>query len=123
VRKSIVFKMGRTTGPTMGIYHVCRPVVQVYKSLRQPVRSIEDVFIPCPGVERFAKKGDSGALVYDGQGAGRWMVWGGLITQAPVEVDVERVVWATPMKAILGDVEAKLALRHGHSGFQVTLLP
>jgi len=108
----------------MGISHGCRPVVQMIKSSQQqPVRSIEDVFIPCPGVERFAKTGDSGALVYDARGAGQWMIWGGLIQQAPAQVDAERVVWATPIKAILGDIEAKLALRLGHGAFQVTLLP
>ncbi len=56
-RNSVVFKMGRTTGPTMGMAHCCRSVVQVWKPYRQPVRSRETVFLPIPGdetIRRFA---------------------------------------------------------------------
>lgn len=106
----------------MGIHHGCRAVVQVYNSLAQPVRSIEDTIIPCPGIDRFAKPGDSGALLYDAQGTGQFMVWGGLSLQGPTAVAVERVVFATPMQAILDGIEAKLALWLGHNNFRITLL-
>lgn len=106
----------------MGILHGCRAVVQMYQSLPQPVRSIEDAIIPCFDVPFFALPGDSAALVYDAQGKGKSMVWGGLIQEDPAGVAVDKVVYVTPMEAILESVGAKLAAWFRDDNLQITLL-
>ena len=117
--RGVVFKVGRTTGPTMGVVSGCRAVIQTYQSKLWPVRSIEDTIISCSGTKYFAVKGDSGAPVYDAHGNGQFMVWGGL---DPTLVDPEQhVVFATPVQAILHDVEAKLSQLLGHTNVKVTL--
>ncbi|KAK3344241.1 hypothetical protein B0T25DRAFT_556493 [Lasiosphaeria hispida] len=119
--RNIVFKVGRTTGPTMGIASGCRAVVQVFQS--KTVRSIEHVITSCSSAQCFARPGDSGAPVYGACGDGQFMVWGGLEQRErePAAVALDLVVFATPIQTILHHVEAKLSQAIGHTNFKVTL--
>lgn len=101
--------MGRTTGPTIGISSGCQAFIQVYRSFLAPVRSIEDVITPHSSMERFAAPGGSGALVCDAHCKGTSMIGGNCSKKNPEAVSVEDVVFVTPIKAIIHDMQAKLA--------------
>ena len=105
-----------------GISSGCRAVIQVYRSFLAPVRSIEDVITPHSSMERFAAPGDSGALVYDAHGKGTSMIWGELQQKNLEAVAVGDVVFVTPIRAIIHDIQAKLARHTGCSDLKVAFL-
>ena len=119
--RGIVFKVGRTTGPTLGYSSGCQAVIQVFQQ-DKPIRTIENVITSCTGGQRFAWVGDSGAPVYGAHGDGQFMVWGGLEqVRENGALAVEHVVFATPVRVILHDVVARLSRAIGHTNFKVTL--
>lgn len=104
-----VFKMGRTTGPTAGKVNGCHAVVRVYESGRESVCSTELVIVPVQAgsPEGFASHGDSGALVWNGQGKPDSMVWGHLQQERQQWLtDVSQIAFATPLPSILEDIKA-----------------
>ena len=104
--RKAVFKLGRTTGPTVGLHHGCKAMARQYQS--KVVESLEEVVIPVTNnTPRFAKEGDSGALVYGPEGKGLGMVWGGVLSKVPTTMAVERMVYVTPIRAIARDVAAQ----------------
>lgn len=130
-----VFKMGRTTGPTAGVATACRAVTRVYKSGKQiykfrkrTVTSTECVFLPHPSIEAsqgFAWYGDSGALVYDGVGKPHLMVWGG-VNQKHADSEAFNnlggIVFATPIDAVMRDINAALAEMYPGEQVEVVLV-
>ncbi len=115
------YKMGRTTGPTIGKAHGCRMVQQIYCSTGV-VRSKEHAVVPYDEDQdmAFARPGDSGALIYKGNGEGCGMVWGGMAEQKPLSVDLAKVIVFTPLDAIYQDLSARLGRQYGEGKVQIT---
>jgi len=119
--RGIVFKVGRTTGPTIGYSSRYRAVLQVFHQ-DKTVRTIENIITSYSGDQCFARAGDSGAPVYGAHGDAQFTVWGGLEQlRENGALVVEHVVFATPIQVILHDVVAKLSQAIGHTNFKVTL--
>ncbi|OIW23093.1 hypothetical protein CONLIGDRAFT_686865 [Coniochaeta ligniaria NRRL 30616] len=105
-----VYKLGRTTGPTVGEVSSCRAVTRTGS-----VTSVETTLVPKPDLgvpEAFAWKGDSGAAVFAGDGTPHSMVWGAprQSTEAgEAYLGLAGVVCATPIEAVLRDIQERLA--------------
>lgn len=130
--KNVVFKLGRTTGPTVGTHNHCKAITRSYRSTEGPVKSWESVVLPpddevCP----FATFGDSGALVYGPQGEGLGMVWGGLLAVGkkengvhlgPSTLAIDRVVFVTPLQALFNSMKARIEREFGQGNIQLDWL-
>lgn len=115
----IVFKMGRTTGPTIGKVHGCRAIQRVYYSVG-PIQSRESVIVAYDDDMPFARAGDSGALIYSHMGQGMGLVWGSSVGAAPQSIDLGKFVYYTPLAAILADMSAHLARLFGENMVRLT---
>ncbi len=115
----IVFKMGRTTGPTVGVVHGCRAIQRVYYSAG-PTQSRECVVLPYDDSMPFARAGDSGALIYSDVGQGVGVIWGSSIGSAPQSIDLDKFVYYTPLDVIYNDMSAHLARLFGENTIRLT---
>ena len=111
----VVFKLGRTSGLTVGVYNGSKTVIRQYRS--KAVESQEEVVLPVANLSPFfTREGDSGALVYGPEGEGLGMVWGGMVPTLPTSLTMERIVFVRPMQAIVRDVVARLEQAYPNDG-------
>ncbi len=113
--EDLVFKVGRTTGPTVGKLHGLRMIKRNHCSAGH-TQSLEKVVVAYEDNVPFALPGDSGALVYGAQGQGLGMVWGGPWEDTPQSNESTKlgmVVYFTPLEAIYRDMTARLARQYG----------
>lgn len=75
--KNLVFKLGRSTGPTTGVRHLPRTFIHEYDAEgRVTVSSTEQAIMSLKPNSFFAVHGDSGALAYNPDGDPTGMIWG-----------------------------------------------
>lgn len=115
--------MGRTTGPTAGEINGCQSITRTFLD-GSKITTIEYAVVPTLGEQAFAEEGDSGALVF-GADSRKFLIWGG--PKAPVDgppqnISVSQVVYVTPLKAVIDDIQRTLALTHPGVKFEVELL-
>jgi len=131
--QNTVFKLGRTSGPTTGVYHGCTAVTCIYRATEKVMTSLECVVLPPINEEApFAAGGDSGALVYGPEGQAVGMIWGGVTRRVedeagvvrfkPTTLEINRAVFVTPLDAIIRHVEAKCESELGKGNFRLSLL-
>ncbi len=102
----LVFKIGASTGATVGFVHNACAVTREYSNAEGtfPVQSLECVVVPASHSD-FATFGDSGALVYGARGNGFGMVWGGMTATAGDD-SLHGICFVTPLSVIVESISA-----------------
>jgi len=117
----LVFKLGRSTGPTTGIQHYPRVTIREYDGSHITVKSTEHVIVPAITNMPFAVPGDSGALVYDPHADPAGMIWG-----CPVNciggVDISCTFY-TPFDSIMFSLTQVLSDMFGPENFLLKYAP
>ncbi len=125
VLEGVVFKMGRSTGPTVGTSHGCRVVEQHFHSAGSVI-SLEHVVLGATTSDgtcvKFAGPGDSGALVYTALSKGFGIVTGCFCSQDPRGLEISKVTSVLPLEDIFGDIHTKLDAEYGRGNFKLAWL-